>query len=120
MQVIGNRVRVKVVKNKVAGPYKEAEFDIDVGHGISREAELIDFGLKHNIVTKVGNWHAYKGENFANGREKAKAHLRENKELANELYKELRTLMFDKTKIESIAPKEDEETEDSELELNRG
>ena len=116
------------MKNKVAGPYKETEFDIDVGLGISREAELIDFGMKYDLVTKVGNWHAYKGENFANGREKAKAHLRENKELANEIYNELRSLMFTKANIKSEDPSavvknvaiDDEETQDGELELNQG
>ena len=119
-------MRVKLVKCKISAPYTETEFDIDVGRGISRESELIDFGLKHGLVTKIGNWHAYKGENFANGREKAKAYLRENKKMADELYVELRTLMFEKKDkdelgIEPEATEEnvDEEVEDGDIESTR-
>ena len=77
-RVIGNHVRVKVVKNKVAPPFREAEFDIMYNAGISREGDLIDLAVTHGVVDKNGAWYEYKGEKIAQGREAAKKYLREN------------------------------------------
>jgi recombination protein RecA len=82
-QVVGSRTRVKVVKNKVAPPFKEVEFDIMYGTGISREGDLLDLASTENIVEKSGAWYAYDGERIGQGRENAKDHLREHPELAS-------------------------------------
>jgi recombination protein RecA len=79
--VKGSRTRVKVVKNKVAAPFREAEFDIMYGEGISREGDLIDLGVDNNIVEKSGSWFSYKGERIGQGRENAKTFLKENKDM---------------------------------------
>jgi recombination protein RecA len=80
-QVIGNRTRVKVVKNKVAPPFKEVEFDIMYGHGISHEGDLLDLAAQENVVEKSGAWFSYDGERIGQGREQAKAFLREHPEI---------------------------------------
>lgn len=77
-EVIGNHVCVKVVKNKIAPPFKEAEFDIMFGQGISREGDILDLAVKENIIEKSGAWYAYKGSKIGQGRENAKNYLREN------------------------------------------
>ena len=82
---IGNKVRVKVVKNKVAPPFRMAEFDIMFGEGISREGSLIDVAVEHGIVRKAGAWYTYDGDQLGQGREKAKDYLRTNPELAMQL-----------------------------------
>ena len=82
---IGNRVRVKVVKNKVAPPFRLAEFDIMFGEGISREGSLIDVAVDEGIVRKSGAWYTYDGDQLGQGREKAKLFLRENPEIAMQL-----------------------------------
>jgi recombination protein RecA len=81
-QVVGNRTRVKVVKNKVAPPFKEVEFDIMYGTGISREGDLLDMASAENIVEKSGAWYAYAGERIGQGRENAKDYLRDHPEVA--------------------------------------
>ena len=81
-QVVGNHTRVKVVKNKVAPPFKEAEFDILYGSGISKEGELIDIGVDNNIVERAGAWYSFAGERIGQGRENAREYLRENPEAA--------------------------------------
>ncbi len=81
-QVVGNHTRVKVVKNKVAPPFKLAEFDILYGTGISKEGELIDIGVDQNIVEKAGAWYSFSEDRIGQGRENAKAYLRENPEIA--------------------------------------
>ena len=78
-QIIGNQTRVKVVKNKVAPPFKVVEFDILYGEGISKEGEIIDLGVLSGIVEKSGSWYSYKGERIGQGRENAKKYLLENK-----------------------------------------
>jgi recombination protein RecA len=80
-QVIGSRTRVKVVKNKVAAPFREAEFDIMYGEGVSKEGDLIDIAVNNNIVEKSGAWYSYKTERIGQGRENAKQFLRENKDM---------------------------------------
>jgi len=82
---VGNRTRVKVVKNKMAPPFKQAEFDILYGTGISREGSLIDFGVEHNIVRKSGAWFTYETEQLGQGKENARKHLIENPDLAKEI-----------------------------------
>jgi recombination protein RecA len=82
---VGNRTRVKVVKNKMAPPFKQAEFDILYGVGISREGSLIDFGVEHEIVRKSGAWYTYDGDQLGQGKENSRRYLRENPEVANEI-----------------------------------
>jgi recombination protein RecA len=88
---IGNRTRVKVVKNKVAPPGKEAEFDIMYGTGISREGDLVDLGSAADIVEKSGAWYSYKGERIGQGRENAKAFLTEHPDTALDIEQQLLT-----------------------------
>ena len=87
---IGNRTRVKVVKNKVASPFREAEFDILYGEGISREGDLLDMGVTHNLVEKSGSWFSYRGERIGQGRDNARQYLREHPDLCRNLDDELR------------------------------
>lgn len=84
---IGNQVKVKVVKNKVAPPFKIAEFDIMYGTGISREGDLLDLALRYGLVTKSGAWFAYKGQKIGQGRESAKQYLRDHKDVMKEIEK---------------------------------
>jgi recombination protein RecA len=88
--VIGNRTKVKVVKNKVAPPFREAEFDILYGEGISREGDLIDMAVGQNIVEKSGSWYSYKGERIGQGRENARQFLRDNADIRQSIDSELR------------------------------
>jgi recombination protein RecA len=85
--VIGNHVRVKVVKNKVAAPFREAEFDIMYNQGISREGDVIDLAVTHGVVDKAGAWYEYKGEKIAQGREAAKRFLADNPKIFDEIAK---------------------------------
>ncbi len=105
--VIGGRTRVKVVKNKVAPPFKQAEFDIMYGTGISREGDLLDLGVDNDIVDKSGSWFSYKGERIGQGRENVKQYLKEHPEMTNEIDATLRELygIGDDAKVE--AGKED-------------
>ena len=89
--VTGSRTRIKVVKNKVAAPFREAEFDILYGEGISREGDLLDLSAAQNIVEKSGAWYSYKGERIGQGRENARTFLKENKEIMAKIDKEVRT-----------------------------
>jgi len=88
--VIGSRTKVKVVKNKVAAPFREAEFDIIYGEGISKEGDLIDLGAAHNILEKSGSWFSYKGERIGQGRENARQFLKDNPDIRQALDSELR------------------------------
>lgn len=89
-EVVGNRTKVKVVKNKVAPPFKEAEFDILYGVGISREGELIDLGVEHKILDKSGAWYSYQGERLGQGRENSRLFLREHPDIALKIENQLR------------------------------
>jgi recombination protein RecA len=89
-EVIGNETRVKVVKNKVAPPFREALFDILYGEGISREGEIIDLGVQHKLVEKAGAWYAYKGEKIGQGKDNAREYLREHPEVAREIENKVR------------------------------
>jgi recombination protein RecA len=88
--VTGNRTKVKVVKNKVAPPFREAEFDIIYGEGVSREGDLIDLGVAQNIVEKSGSWYSYKGERIGQGRENARQFLKDNPDFRTRIDTELR------------------------------
>jgi recombination protein RecA len=90
-EAVGNRTRVKVVKNKMASPFKQAEFDIIYGIGISREGSLIDFGVDHDIVKKSGAWYTYDGEQLGQGKENARKFLIENDKVADEIEKKIKT-----------------------------
>ncbi|HJQ48670.1 MAG TPA: recombinase RecA [Amycolatopsis sp.] len=87
---VGNRTRVKVVKNKVAPPFKQAEFDILYGQGISREGSLIDMGVDQGILRKSGAWYTYEGDQLGQGKENARKFLRENPDIANEIEKRIK------------------------------
>ncbi len=89
-EAVGNRTRVKVVKNKVSSPFRQAEFDILYGQGISREGSLIDVGVEQGIVRKSGAWYTYEGDQLGQGKEKVRAFLRENPDLANEIEKRIK------------------------------
>ena len=88
--VIGNQTRVKIVKNKVAPPFKTVDFDIMYGEGISKTGELIDLGVKAGIVDKAGAWFSYNGEKIGQGRENAKIYLKEHPEVADEIENKIR------------------------------
>ena len=89
-KVIGNRVKVKIVKNKMAPPFREAQFDIIFGEGISREGDLVDCGVDVGLIEKTGTWYSYKGERLGQGRENVKRLLKENEEMAAQLDAEIR------------------------------
>jgi len=89
-EVVGNQTRVKVVKNKVAPPFKQAEFEILYGEGISKEGELIDLGSKYNIVDKSGAWYSYEGERIGQGKENVRQFLKDNPAIANSIEARLR------------------------------
>src|SRR5438552_2252357 len=89
-EVTGNMTRVKVVKNKVAPPFREAEFEIMYGEGISREGEIVELGVMHNIIEKSGAWYAYRGEKIGQGKDNTREYLREHPELAAEIEAKIR------------------------------
>ena len=89
-EFVGNRVRIKVVKNKVAPPFKEAEFDIMFGQGISREGDILDLAVDCNVINKSGSWYAYNGEKIGQGRENAKQYLKEHPEIRDDVEKQVR------------------------------
>ena len=93
-EVIGNQTRVKVVKNKVSPPFREAEFEILYGHGISREGELIDMGALHGLIEKSGSWYAYNGERIGQGKDNARAYLQQHPEVATAIDTALRTRLL--------------------------
>jgi len=105
--VIGGRTRVKVVKNKVAPPFKQAEFDIMYGTGISREGDILDLGVDNDIVEKSGSWFSYNGTRIGQGRENVKQYLKENPETADEIETKLRE-MYGLIDGEPVAATEEE------------
>ena len=109
-EVIGNETRVKVVKNKVAPPFKQAEFIIMYGKGISKEGELIDLGVKHNVVDKAGAWYAYNGDKIGQGKANCIKYLKEKTELADEIEEKLRNMLLLKATIEDEEPENTEAT----------
>ena len=117
-QIIGNSTRVKVVKNKVAPPFKVVEFDLMYGKGISKTGELVDLGAKAGVVEKAGAWYAYKGEKIGQGRENAKIYLEQNPKIADEIEKVIRdqaaaiTKALDGNPVTKESEKAVEKTED--------
>ncbi len=110
-EVIGNRTRVKVVKNKVAPPFREAEFDIMFGKGISKEGDILDLAVNNDVISKSGAWFAYNGEKIGQGRENTKQYLKANPQILNEVENKLREL-YDLSPVEApaaSAPSEDAE-----------
>ncbi len=93
-EVVGNETRVKVVKNKMAPPFKQAEFEILYGEGISREGELIDLGVKNNLIEKAGAWYSYNGDRIGQGKDNVRQFLKENQEMAADIEKKLREILL--------------------------
>jgi len=116
-EIIGNETRVKVVKNKVAAPFKQADFQILYGEGFSKESELVDLGVKCKLIDKSGAWYAYKGEKICQGKANAMKYLKENVAAADEIEKTLRDLLLNPNKesdtaivpvVDEFTPSEDE------------
>jgi len=91
--VVGNRTKVKVVKNKVASPFREAEFDIIYGEGVSKEGDLLDLGVAQNMIEKSGSWFSYKGERIGQGRENARQFMKDNPDIRQTIDTDLRKLL---------------------------
>lgn len=106
--VVGNRTKIKVVKNKLAPPFKTAEFDLIYGKGVSQEGCILDLGVDYGIISKSGSYFSYNGEKFAQGREKAKDYLCANPELKKELYDLIIAKAFNKTEDEETAKANEE------------
>ena len=114
-EVVGNRARVKVIKNKVAPPFREAEFDIVYGKGISKEGNILDLAVNLDIIEKSGSWFSYNGERIGQGRENVKQYLAENPEIAAEVEKKIRdnfNTAFEKSLGDDMAEDEEEEGEE--------
>jgi len=107
-EIVGNQTRVKVVKNKVAPPFKLAEFEILYGHGISVEGEIIDLGVQNGLIQKSGSWYSYQGERIGQGKDNARNFLLENESISNELRDNVRKIMLP----DSEDAEHDEESED--------
>ncbi len=105
-EVVGNETRVKVIKNKVAPPFKQANFEILYGEGISREGEMITLGVKHELINKAGAWYSYKGERIGQGKENVRNFLKENPEIAAEIEAGIRAIALPGSKTESTAEEE--------------
>ncbi len=106
-EMVGNRVRVKVVKNKIAPPFKEAEFDIMFGKGISKEGDILDLAAACNVINKSGSWYAYNGEKIGQGRENAKTYLKEHPEMMAEVEDKVRRHYLDKEEVVEKDPEEE-------------
>jgi len=98
-EIVGNETKVKVVKNKVAPPFKLAHFEILYGEGISREGELIDLGVEHNLIEKAGAWYSYNGDKIGQGKEKVRVFLKENPDIASTIGQTLRDKLLVKPGI---------------------
>ena len=114
-QIVGNRVRVKVIKNKVAPPFREAEFDIVYGKGISKEGNILDIAVNLDIIEKAGSWFSYNGERIGQGRENVKKYLAENPDVAAEVEKKIRD-NFNTAFEKSLGDEVEDEEQDTEPE----
>ncbi|MEE0797476.1 MAG: recombinase RecA, partial [Anaerovoracaceae bacterium] len=112
--ILGNRTKVKIVKNKVAPPFKQAEFDIMYGEGISKEGDILDASVDAKLIEKSGSWYSYKGQRIGQGRENIKIYLKENPDIVEELHRQLLDLM----KNDGEAPVKEKEPEVSEDEFS--
>ena len=108
VEIVGNRTRVKVVKNKCAPPFRQAEFDIMYGKGISREGSLLDTGVDMDIITKSGAWYTYEGEQLGQGRENAKVFLSENPEIMMEVENKIWAIVNPDSELEEFTEVDDE------------
>ncbi len=108
-EVIGNQTRVKVVKNKVAPPFKMAEFEILYGEGISREGEIIELAVDQGIIDKAGSWYSYGSDRIGQGKENVREYLKANPEISNDIETQIRAKLLPDTVAESAAPEGDEE-----------
>jgi len=108
-EVIGNETRVKVVKNKLAPPFKEAEFEVLYGEGVSREGELIELGVKENLIEKSGAWYSYNGERIGQGKDNVRTFLKENPQIADDIERKLRAALMSKSGGASSASDEVED-----------
>lgn len=115
--VVGNRTRIKVVKNKVAPPFKQAEVDIMYGEGISKEGSIVDIGVEHYIIQKSGAWFSFNGERLGQGRENAKQFLKDRVDISSVIEKQIREASNVAAAAAGAAFSEDDESED-ELELD--
>lgn len=113
-EIVGNHVRVKVVKNKIAPPFREAEFDIMFGQGISREGDVLDLAVNAGIVNKSGAWYAYEGDKMGQGRENAKTYIHENPAFFDMLEAKVRDFYFTQPEDEDAAVQEDSEKPEAE------
>ena len=113
-EITGNQTRVKVVKNKVAPPFRQVEFEILYGEGISIEGELIDLGVKHDLVDKAGAWYSYNGERIGQGKEKVRKFLKENPDIKNEIDTKLREILLPKKADRNAVVKDSEEMDEVE------
>ncbi len=104
--MVGNQTRVKVVKNKVAPPFREAEFEIMYGQGISREGEIIDLGSLHGIVEKAGAWYSYKGERIGQGKDNTRNFLKEHPEIARDIEQQVREKLLLPRKADTANPQD--------------
>ncbi|RKZ64380.1 MAG: DNA recombination/repair protein RecA, partial [Candidatus Parabeggiatoa sp. nov. 3] len=112
-EVIGNETRVKVVKNKVAPPFKEVVFDIIYGEGISRESELIDLGTKNDIIEKAGAWYSYNGNKIGQGKENVRVYLKDNPETAKIIEQQIRDKLLPQKASTQAAPAEKSSTKNT-------
>ena len=110
-EIVGNETRVKVVKNKMAPPFKQTEFEILYGEGVSREGELIDLGVQNGLVDKAGAWYSYNGDRIGQGKENVRQHMLKNPEMANEIDVKLREMLLTKPTDKVEAKKDLEEAE---------
>ncbi len=116
-EIIGNRTKVKVVKNKIAPPFKEAEFDIMFGQGISREGDILDLAVKADVIQKSGAWFAYKGEKIGQGRDNTKTYLRDHEDVMQEVEGKVREKFFEDSDLldeDKKAPAKQQEPKDEE------
>jgi len=108
-EVVGNETRVKVVKNKIAPPFKQAEFGILYNEGISREGEIVDLGVKEGLIDKAGAWYSYKDDRIGQGKDNVRVFLKENPEIANEIEEQIRTKLLPSIPAEEVAEENSEE-----------
>ena len=111
-EILGNETRVKVVKNKVAPPFRQVDFDILYGEGISREGEIIELGVQHELVEKSGAWYAYKGNKIGQGKDNARLYLKEHPEIFKEIDSIIRAKALTSIRIAPTTEVDDEVLEE--------
>ena len=116
-EIVGNETRVKVIKNKMAPPFRQTEFEILYGEGVSREGELIDLGVQNGLVDKAGAWYSYNGDRIGQGKENVRKHMLENPEMANEIDLKLREMLLTKKAPKDKIEEEDEVAAEAETEV---